>query len=126
MIRPELRHPLLWHVIGLTYLALIVWLSLTPSPPSGVHIWDKASHFIAYTGLAGWFGAVYRPARHVAVIAAAILAGVGLEVLQGWSGLRQFEYADMLANALGASAGVLLARSPLGEALIACERLVHG
>jgi len=36
--------------------------------------------------------------------------GIGLEVLQGMSGTREYEVLDMLANALGVLSGWLAAR----------------
>ena len=39
-----------------------------------------------------------------------LVMGVGLEVLQGLSGLREYDAMDMLANAVGVAAGWLAAR----------------
>lgn len=50
--------------------------------------------------------------------------GVILEVLQGWSGYRYFEYADMLANTLGVFVGLLLATTQLGGLVGGLDRLL--
>lgn len=126
LIRPELRHAGLWLGAGFAYAALIVWLSLASQPPQpSFLLWDKAQHFLAYAALAGWFGAVYRRSVYFLIVAAAVALGIGLEFIQGWSGIRQFEPGDMVANSLGALAGVLAALTPLGNAFIRFERLWH-
>jgi len=52
-----------------------------------------------------WFAVVlHGSSRHLSVLGL-IAMGVLVEILQGWSGYRYFEYADMLAN----SSGVLAA-----------------
>ena len=123
LIRPELGHASLWLGTGAAYVAAIVWLSLTPHPPQPFHLWDKAAHFLVYATLAVWFGAVIRRSAHVLVVIFVTALGVVLEFAQGWSGLRQFELADMAANGLGALAGVLVALTPVGNTLIRIERL---
>ncbi len=58
-----------------------------------------------------WFSQIYLSGKLRAVHAAVFLAmGIGLEVLQGLSGLRQYEVLDMLANAAGVLCGWLAAR----------------
>lgn len=123
LIRPELGHAGFWLGIGIAYVAVIVWLSLMPHPPQPFQLWDKAAHFLVYATLAGWFGAVIRRSAHVLVVVLVTALGVVLEFVQGWSGLRQFELADMTANGLGALAGVLVALTPVGNTLIRIERL---
>ena len=101
-------------------MGAIVYLSLTPAPPSvgGVNVWDKAAHFTAYLLLCGWFLQIYRRGRaRLWVAVSAIGLGAGLEVLQGLGGVRYFEFADMLANSLGAFAGVLVVRGRLARVL---------
>ncbi|MBI3171901.1 MAG: VanZ family protein [Hydrocarboniphaga effusa] len=109
----------------MAYAALIVWLSLTSQPPQPFHLWDKAQHFLAYMVLAAWFGAVCHRSIFFLIVAAAAVMGIGLEVIQGGSGVRQFDAGDMVANGLGALSGVLAALTPLGNAFIRFERLWH-
>ena len=107
---------LLWPAI-----AVIVWGELTPRPPQEISEllgWDKAQHFTAYFGLAlmavlGWSGR-----RAFLLFLAVIALGGSLEILQAFVG-RDAKWGDMLANTLGAIAGMLLA---LG--LLAAARLV--
>ncbi len=118
---PLLRHRtkqaafwLLWPAI-----AVIAWGELTPHPPQEAALfWDKAEHFIAYFGLAlmgvlGWSGR-----RVLPIFLAVVALGGTLEILQAFVG-RDAEWGDMLANTIGAVAGVAVAL-----ALLAAARLV--
>jgi VanZ family protein len=93
--------------LGWLYAALIVWLSLTPSPPDpGFDYGDKVGHLAAYAILMAWFAYLYRrtPVR-LAYALLWIALGIGLEFAQGASGYRHFELADMAANSLGVLLG---------------------
>ena len=97
--------------IGWAWLAAVVWLSLTPAPPSvAFAASDKLGHFLAYAVLMLWFCALYKSTGARIVFGAAFIAmGVGLELVQGSLGTRSYERADMLANALGVAAGWAIA-----------------
>lgn len=84
----------------------MIWLSLTPHPPEPVSFAgvDKLEHLAAYGCLMLWFSVAYRGRARWIVAGWLIVLGVALEILQGWGGIRYFEYADMAAN----SSGVLL------------------
>jgi len=96
----------IWLAFGWLWVAAILWLSLTPIPPQPLtfEYSDKLEHTLAYLFLMGWFAVVYRGRRRIASAAGLVTMGVLIEILQGLSGYRYFEYADMLAN----SAGVLI------------------
>jgi VanZ family protein len=99
-------------IVLLLWVAGVLWLSLTPSPPSfssGLFSWDKLRHAGAYalmTLLAGRVFILFSPTPRCGWIRAAVFAFVfgGLtEVAQGMlSEVRQAEFGDMLANACGA------------------------
>ena len=97
-----------WAVLAWLAAAVIAWGSLTPGgdlPPTLP--WDKASHFIGYAGLAGLVGlaGIRLPRAFLAVL----LLGIAIEVAQlGVPGRSGGDPADMLANALGAGAALLL------------------
>jgi VanZ family protein len=98
---------------GWLWAAAIVWLSLTPSPPDpGLDFEgaDKLEHIAAYALLMVWFAWLY-PSRRARLGYAALwfALGVGLEFAQGATGYRDFEVADMVADALGLSLGAALA-----------------
>jgi VanZ family protein len=99
-------------VIGLAGVVVVTVGSLIPSPPDLIPLenGDKGEHLLAYGGLMFWFAQVYvrHPAR--SRVAALLLAlGIGLEYVQGWTGVREFSYVDMAADAGGVALGWLLA-----------------
>ena len=94
--------------LGWLLVAAIVWLSLTPSPPEiELHIdqVDKLEHLTAYGSLMFWFAQLYvrNPVR-LAYAAGFIALGVALEFVQAHVG-RDFELADMAADAAGVALG---------------------
>ena len=92
---------------GWALAAVVVWLSVTPAPPSvGVQFSDKLGHLAAYGLLMLWFSLLYRRTRTRAAYAAGLVAlGVGLEFVQGALGYRSFEALDMAANTAGVMLG---------------------
>lgn len=95
----------------LTWLCALAYLSLTPDvkSPAGLKIWDKFSHFAAYSvltvllirALFAWRGRFAR--LPIVAWLASFGCGLLLEGLQWLTGLgRQWEWGDLLANALGA------------------------
>jgi VanZ family protein len=104
------RHPALWLALGWTFVAAIVYLSLTRMPISipAAH-GDKYAHIAAYAAVTFWFMQIYdttRP-RVIVVLALAALGG-GLEILQYFSGYRSMEAADMAADVAGIAIGWLV------------------
>jgi len=97
-------------VQALFFAALIVVVlgtlapgSSIPSPP----IWnDKLLHFVGYFGL-GLLGGMGWPDRRTTLFFLMPMFGMALEVIQGvfipW---RAFEWADGVANIVGAVAGI--------------------
>jgi VanZ family protein len=86
---------------------------------------DKLAHFVAYGSLSFWFGMIFVGRGPQLVIAVAFAAlGVALEFLQGLTGYRSFEVADMVANAVGAGLGWCLVQTPLRSTLALAERWI--
>lgn len=103
----------LWLAAGWLMVAAVVWVSLTPTPPRGPDLpaSDKLLHALTYFILAAWFGVLYPATRRLLAVGAALIAlGAGLELAQGLGGIREPSWLDALANTLGAATGVLLAR----------------
>lgn len=126
---PALRFRPLWLAVGWALVATIVWFSLTPSPPEPFkfHFADKAEHFAAYFALMSWFAQVYfRRAVRRRYAVAFLALGVAIEFLQGLEPTRDFELADMLADALGIGAALMLGCTPLRHTLQALESLIPG
>jgi hypothetical protein len=95
--------------IGLSIVMAMWVLSLIPITHS-VPGSDKWHHFAAYAGCTFWWCSMYTGAKRRALLGLGFaLMGALIEVLQGLSGYRYFEWADMGANALGALAGGMVA-----------------
>lgn len=109
-----LTFPRLWQAVGWLLVTAVIVLTLMPKPPQPPLItWDKAHHLLAYAVLMLWFAQAFT--ARVRWIIFLIGLGIALEFLQGMMGYRQFEYIDMLANALGVGCGWLLSATPLGR-----------
>ena len=94
--------------LGWALVAFVVWGSLTPSPPSfdiGFDQADKLEHAFAYACIMFWFAQLYvrNPVR-LAYAAGIVALGVALEFIQAHVG-RDFELADMAADAVGVALG---------------------
>jgi VanZ family protein len=126
-MRP-LKQLRLYIALGGLYLGALVYLTLTSAPPQGPQfpLADKWAHLGAYFLLMGWFGQLaveHRAQNHEAHRLRANLAlgfmvlGALLEGLQGLGGVRQMEFADAAANALGVWLGHTATQGPLGRML---------
>jgi VanZ family protein len=94
----------LWLAAGWLMVALVVFLSLTPTPPdTGISHGDKLAHFAAYAGLMAWFSELYAGRSRRVCAAGFVALGVCLEFAQGYSGIRSFDVLDMLAGGAGVS-----------------------
>ena len=87
-------------------VVLVGWGELAASPSVIERlVWDKALHFLAYSGLSGILSVALKGGRRT-LTATVLLAlfGAVLEILQGFTG-RDPSVADECANILGAAAG---------------------
>lgn len=114
-----------WLGFGWLWVVLVCYLSLMPHPPQPISFSgaDKLEHLLAYAGLMLWFCQVYvvRAAR-TRMLVGLVAMGVCIEFLQGMSGYRYFEYADMLANTSGVLIGLGLAHTRMGRVISVLER----
>lgn len=116
----SLRYLYLWQGLGILWIALVVYLSLTPSPAVGPVFpgSDKLLHGLTYAVLGVWYGALCRSWGGCAVAVAALVAlGGGLELAQGMGASRHAESGDLVADALGVVVGILFGSSAVGPAL---------
>jgi hypothetical protein len=123
----EFRLITLWLLIGWALVGVVIYLSLTASPPEVVDFAfaDKFEHLLAYGVLMGWFTQLTpRINRQRWWALGFCLMGIVLEVLQGMSGYRMFDYGDMLANALGVGLGWWLARGWLAGVLLRMDTVL--
>ncbi len=93
-----------WFWLGVGFVIVVFYQSLSPSPikSPGFEGGDKLGHLLIYFCLMSWFVQLYQRSLHLRLLIIFIALGVLLEILQGQTGYRMFEYADMLANTLGA------------------------
>lgn len=114
-----------WLASGWLWIVTVCYLSLMPHPPQPVSFpgADKIEHACAYVSLMWWFCQLYaaRPAR-IRLALAFFAMGAGIEVLQGMSSYRYFEYADMLANTGGVLIGWGAARFRTGHLTLLLEK----
>jgi VanZ family protein len=91
-------------------IAAIVYFSLTPNPPNLAGNGDKYGHMAGYGLLMFWLMQLYKGGRSRLLIGLGLaLLGIGLEVLQAYTGYRTFERGDMLADGIGIALGWLVA-----------------
>ncbi len=120
----DLTYLTFWRICGWLLLGLIWYLSLEPrlnQLPIDVLPSDKLGHFLAYAVLMGWFAQWHQRQYFWRLAVVFTLMGIGLEILQGISGLRQFDPMDMLANTTGVVVAWLLCYSALGRTLLNLE-----
>lgn len=100
----------LWAALAVVAALVIALGSLTPGDEMPSQLpWDKLNHFVGYAGLGGLIGLA--GVRLPLAFLAAVLFGIAIEYAQipvpGRSG---GDWADILANTLGAAFAVLLLR----------------
>lgn len=124
-INRRLRHHKAWSALGWGFIALVVYLSLMRAPTDVAPKMFDVGHLLAYAWLMLWFGQIHRLARMRLLIGTLLcLLGIAIEFAQGLTGYRTFDPADMIMNAVGVGVGLLLAQTPLQNALDALERRV--
>lgn len=118
----------LWYWLGAFMVSVVVYLSLTPSPPQlDMTAGDKLQHLGAYSALGFWFAMLaLRSWRQLCLSVCGLIAlGIALEFIQGMTGYRTFDVGDMWANSIGVTVGSALARTRLGRALFWLEQLMR-
>lgn len=98
----------LWRVLVVIAVFVIAAGSLMPASGMPEQLpWDKASHFLAYAGLAGL--TALAGIRLSLALVIALSLGIAIEFLQLLvAGRSGGDWADILANSLGAASGLLL------------------
>ena len=105
-MREPLKFIRLWYLLGGILLILVAITSLIPVPDIGVG--DKTAHVVTYAVLSGWFSLLAIDCAALGYSALGLMGyGVMIEVLQGLTGYRHAEWADLLANTLGIGVGLL-------------------
>ena len=86
---------------------------------------DKLGHILAYFVMMIWFSQLYLRRIHAWLASGFNALGVAWEYVQGWSGYRDFEYMDMLADAIGVTVAWALGGTLLARLLIDLERRIN-
>lgn len=96
---------------GWAWAGAIVWLSLTPAPPTvDFSHSDKLGHLLGYGLLMFWFCQLYQGRKtRIAYALGFIAMGMALEYLQSRLGYRTYEIFDIGANSLGVLLGWVVA-----------------
>ena len=120
-----LRWGKFWLGSGWILVVLVVVLSVMPGATElRLTLSDKTGHMLAYLVLTVWFAGVYTRSRYPWIVVGLILLGGGLEMVQRQLLHRSAEFADLVANCIGISAGIVLSLIFLGGWCLRVERLV--
>jgi VanZ family protein len=124
----KLRYRKLWLACGVAFVALVIFLSLTPDPLSTPTLDSvKTGHVLAYAWLMLWFSQLYRATGTRAAIGMGLLGmGIALEYVQALTGYRTFARSDMVDDAIGVAIGFVLGMGRGGRGLAMIERLLPG
>lgn len=118
----------LWLLVGWAWVIGIWYLSLSPEPPKvdfGMTFTDKILHAGSYGVLMAWFLQLYqRRNSRITCMIAFIGMGILIEYVQSMTASRQFEVADMAANATGVMLALLVVRGRLSKLLLQLEQRV--
>ena len=90
-------------VMLLIAVASILWLALTPNPPSSqLFDFDKLNHGVAFFVLAVLMEYAFPNLAGWAIKLLPLVAfGLAIEMLQFWIGYRYFEWMDLVADGVG-------------------------
>jgi VanZ family protein len=120
-VRKAIRHAGLWIPVA-AYMAVIFYLSSQsdPLPALTAAVWDKALHFIEFSGLAVLLGRAFLGEgasnrwSFVAALVATSLYAASDELHQVWVQGRSAGVDDWLAGSLGGLAGSTVAGAVAG------------
>lgn len=110
-----MRYAALWYVIGALLLLAIIIGSLVPVPRIDAAPNDKLVHFLIYFLLMAWFGQLQ--SRRWWLVLGFVSLGLLLELIQGQTRYRTFEWLDVIANSAGVLAAWAVVMTPLGQIL---------
>lgn len=109
------RYRGVWLALAWLLLAAVCAASLVPSPPGPPGVNDKLVHFGAYAALAFAFAGALGRGHNRVVVLGLLALGAALEVAQALlTSTRTAEWWDLVADASGIGAGLLLAAAVPG------------
>lgn len=111
----SLRFPKVWAGLGwLLVIGVVVGSVLPGKVVSAAMFQDKLEHGFAYALLMAWFAGFYRRGFYVVIGGVLVALGFALEVAQGFTRTRSFDWYDLLADSVGVLVGAALAFRFLG------------
>lgn len=112
---PAPRYRSVWLTLAWLLLACVCAGSLAPSPAGPPGVSDKLVHFVAYAALGFAFAGALGRARYAAIALGLLAVGAGLEAAQALlTSSRRAEWWDLVADAGGIGAGLVLAAAVPG------------
>ena len=106
---------MLWSVLGWLLVAGVIVGSLIPGQAlQVVNVSDKVLHAGTYLLLMVWFAGFYRRPFYPLIAAVLASLGLALDLLQGLTETRSFDWFDIAMNSAGVVAGLLLSLLLLG------------
>lgn len=108
---PKLLTARTWRAILVILWMVVSYLALTPSPKNGPDLgWDKLNHVSAFVALAfaAWLGFAGSQRSQRLWMLVLLAYGGAIEILQLYVPGRSCEWADLLADAVGITAGACL------------------
>ena len=117
----------LWSGLAALNLLIILWLSLMPNngPPPELEHLDKLWHFLAYLLSSLYFQQVFLNQKQWKVGIGLFCYGALMEGLQYLSATRGVEFLDLLANAVGIFAGILISKYLFKDFLIRLDSFFY-
>lgn len=112
-----LRFPKLWSLLGWLLVVLVIVGSLIPGPALeavAVDVNDKVMHASTYFVLMVWFAGFYARTVYPLIAAVLLVLGIGLDLLQGLTETRTFDWYDIAMNGAGVIVGLAVSLSLLG------------
>jgi VanZ family protein len=115
----------MWLAVWFLAIIVLVVVCLLPAPDlPKVGVNDKLEHALAFALLASSAVQLFTRGRTLVTVAAGLLAlGIGIECAQAvFTTTRAMELADVVADAIGIGAGMLVAWTPLRDVLLHIDR----
>lgn len=99
---------------GVLLLALVMVAALVPKLPfeeltAQFKLSDKFMHIAAFTFLAVWFAGQYEKKSYWRIAVGLMAFGILIELVQGTISYRTSEWLDLLGDAAGIAAGLIIA-----------------
>jgi len=104
-------------LLGWLLVVLVIVGSLIPGPALeavAVDVNDKVMHASTYFVLMVWFAGFYARTVYPLIAAVLLVLGIGLDLLQGLTETRTFDWYDIAMNGAGVIVGLAVSLSLLG------------